>query len=60
MPAIIRNKLIVELSPTVQDVCEVITAVGAFYPGQEVKFLESIQEAVTKRLEAIRNDKENK
>ncbi|ANY71649.1 hypothetical protein BBD41_03105 [Paenibacillus ihbetae] len=54
----IQNKLMVELYPTVQDVCEVISAVGTYYQGQEVEYLSSIQRAITKRLEVISNHKE--
>lgn len=55
--AIVRNKLMVELYPTVQDVCEVISAVGAFHQGQEDKYLEALKACIEKRLEDLRQPK---
>lgn len=55
--AIVRNKLMVELYPTVQDVCEVISAVGAFHQGQEDKYLEAIKASIEKRLEELKQHK---
>lgn len=55
--AIVRNKLMVELYPTVQDVCEVIAAVGVFHPGQEDKYLEAIKTSIEKRLEELKQHK---
>ncbi|MNM25397.1 hypothetical protein D3C81_358410 [compost metagenome] len=51
--AIIQNTLKIEIYPTVQDVCEVISAVVAFYPGQEEKVLQAIRDATDKRIEEI-------
>jgi len=51
--AVIHNVLRIEISPTVQDVCEVITAVSAYYPNQEEQVLKGIQDAINKRLKAI-------
>lgn len=56
--AVIHNKMIIEMYPTTQDVCEIISAVTAFYPGEEEKFLESIQDAVAKRLEQVSESKQ--
>ncbi|OMF70520.1 hypothetical protein [Paenibacillus glucanolyticus] len=55
--AIVRNKLMVELYPTVQDVCEVISAVGVFHQGQEDKYLEAIKVSIEKRLEELKQPK---
>lgn len=57
--AVIRNKITVEMYPTPQDVCEVISAVSTFHPGQELKFLEAIQTAVTKRIDQIKESEQN-
>lgn len=57
--AVIQNVLRIEISPTVQDVCEVITAVVAFYPNQEETVLQGIQDAINKRLEMIKEGKRN-
>ena len=57
--AVIHNVLRIEISPTVQDVCEVIAAVVAFYPNQEETVLQSIQDAINKRLEMIKEGKRN-
>lgn len=57
--AIVRNKLMVELYPTVQDVCEVISAAGAFFKGQEEQYLEAIKVSIENRLEQIREVKQN-
>ncbi|ASA25429.1 hypothetical protein [Paenibacillus donghaensis] len=51
--AIIRNKLSIEIEPTVPEVCAVISAVMAYYPGQEVKVLEGIRESLSKRIAEI-------
>jgi hypothetical protein len=53
----VQNKLVIEIEPTVTEVCAVISAVGAFYPGQEVKFLEGIRAALDERLNIL-NPKE--
>lgn len=55
--AIIQNTLKIEIYPTVQDVCEVISAVVAFYPGQEEQVLQAISDSVTKRIEEIKEGK---
>ncbi|WFB57465.1 hypothetical protein [Paenibacillus sp. BR1-192] len=55
--AIVRNKLMVELYPTVQDVCEVISHAGAFHQGQEDKYLEAIKACIEKRLEELKQPK---
>lgn len=57
MPAIIRNKLIIEMYPFVPDVCEVISAVGTYHRGQEVQYLEAIKASIEKRLEELKNNK---
>lgn len=46
----IQNKLLIEIDPTVSEVCAVISAVTTFYPGQEEKILEGIKEAIDMRL----------
>lgn len=54
---VIRNKLIVEMHPTVQEVCEVISAVAAFYPRNEVMVLQAIKDATSKRIEELEQSK---
>lgn len=54
--AIINNFLTIEIQPTVPEVCSVISAVTAFYPGKEVEVLEAIQKAVTERIESIQKE----
>lgn len=55
--AVVRNKLMIEMYPTVPDVCEVISAVGAYHQGQEAKYLETIKSSIEKRLEELKNNK---
>jgi hypothetical protein len=52
----VQNKLVIEIEPTVTEVCAVISAVGAFHPGQEVKFLEGIRAALDERLNILKPD----
>jgi hypothetical protein len=49
----VQNKLVIEIEPTVSEVCAVISAVGTFFPGQEVKFLEGIRAALDERLNIL-------
>jgi len=51
--AVINNFLSIEIQPTVPEVCAVISAVTAFYPGEEVKVLEAIQKSITERIDSI-------
>lgn len=57
--AIIQNTLKIEIYPTVQEVCEVISAVVAFYPGQEEEVLQAINDAVGNRLNNIKESELN-
>lgn len=53
----IRNVLHIEMEPTVQEVCGVISAVTAFYPGKEHEVLQGIITASQKRLDEL-NEKD--
>lgn len=53
--AVINNFLSIEIQPTVPEVCAVINAVAAFYPGQEAEVLEGIQKSIAKRIEELKN-----
>lgn len=55
---VIKNVLKCEIEPTVNDVCALISAVTAFHPGREEKFLKAINDAVNKRLDEIRQEKD--
>ncbi|MNJ25419.1 hypothetical protein D3C77_198640 [compost metagenome] len=57
--AIIQNTLKIEIYPTVPELCEVINAVLAFYPGQEEQVLQAVQGAINKRLEEIKESEQN-
>ncbi|GBF73202.1 hypothetical protein PA598K_01487 [Paenibacillus sp. 598K] len=48
-----------EIDPTkpVQEVCGVIQAMTPYHPGEEVKILEGIKEAIEKRLEQLKGGK---
>lgn len=56
----VQNKLVIEIEPTVSEVCSVISAVGAFYPGQELKYLEGIRAALDERLNNLKPVKTDK
>lgn len=47
---IIKNRLAIEMEPTVPEVCAVISAVTSFYPGKEVQLLEGIKKALDERI----------
>lgn len=51
--AYVKNKLVIEIEPTVDEVCAVMSAVAAFYPGQEVRFLEGVKAALEERLSIL-------
>jgi hypothetical protein len=52
----IKPKLDIQISPTVNDVCAVISAVTAYFPGEEAKFLEAIVTATERRIKEINKD----
>ncbi|MNI76739.1 hypothetical protein D3C73_1329880 [compost metagenome] len=45
--------MIIEMEPSVNDICAVITAVTAFHPGDEIKLLEKVQAAITDRIKEL-------
>lgn len=55
----VQSKLVIEISPSANDVCAVISAVSAYHQGKEEQYLASIQKAVTDRLAKIRADTSN-
>lgn len=57
--AIIRNRLTVEMEPTVPEICTIISAVTAFYPGQEVKILEDIKKSLDNRLQELKEEQKD-
>ncbi|WP_375104656.1 hypothetical protein ACDZ28_10820 [Paenibacillus sp. RS8] len=54
---LIRNRLAIEMEPTVPEVCAVISAVSAYYPGREVEFIEGIMKALNDRLLELKETK---
>ncbi|RKN86737.1 hypothetical protein [Paenibacillus ginsengarvi] len=52
-------KIVAELDPAkpVPEICSIISALTPYHPGQEEAILVGIQEALDKRLQAIRNTK---
>lgn len=56
--AVIRNKLCIEIAPNVQEICAVVSAVAAFYPGEEARILEGVKKAMEVRLEELKISKE--
>jgi hypothetical protein len=54
--AIIQNKLEIVISPTVKEVCAVISAVAAFHPGNEAQYLQGVRAAVNERLKELAAD----
>jgi hypothetical protein len=50
----VTNKLIIEMEPSVRDVCALISAVAVFHPGQETKYLEGIRDALNERLNNLK------
>ncbi|MEK4141157.1 hypothetical protein NST48_09395 [Paenibacillus sp. FSL M7-0547] len=57
--AVIRNKLAIEIEPTVPEICAVISAVAVFYPGQEVKILEGIKKSLDDRLQELKEEQKD-
>lgn len=57
--AVIRNKLAIEIEPTVPEICEVISAVITFYPGQEVRILEGIKKSLDDRLQELKEEEKD-
>ncbi len=55
--AIIQNTLKIEIYPTVPELCEVINAVLAFYPGEEEQVLQAVQTAIGKRLDELKDSR---
>lgn len=56
---VIKPKLSIEIEPKVSDVCAVISAVVAYYPGQEVDVLTAIKNATEKRITELKKLKES-
>ncbi len=59
--AVVQPVVRVEIDPTkpVQEICDVITAIAVFHPGQEAVILCKLQEAIDKRLEELAKQKED-
>lgn len=57
--AIIHNTLKMEIYPTVPEICSVINAVLAFYPGQEQQVLQAVQTAIGKRLDELKENRKD-
>lgn len=54
---VIQPFLHIQITPTVQDVCAVVSAAAAYHSGAEEAFLKGIKEALDMRLEEIQKNK---
>ncbi|AIQ17077.1 hypothetical protein H70357_10700 [Paenibacillus sp. FSL H7-0357] len=55
MTVVIRNKMAVEIEPTVPDICTLISAASAYHrsSGNELRFLQGISESLNERIKEL-------
>jgi hypothetical protein len=49
----VQNKMVVEMEPSVNDICAVISAVCAFHPGGEIQLLEKVKASIEDRIKDL-------